>query len=285
MTSTEGHRSEADPPPASSPPPTPFEMAGLPGLVRLTATTGWRALLWSTSTALHTGTEMFTRTLDGDPPVVILQDIAAEIRDVVVTTLSGWDGPPGPPHRNAAASEPSATPDELRALGAALLEQSADVSATGDDVGHPAYARMLSEITPDEARILRLLREDGPQPALDVRTNRPLGIGSELVAGGLNMIAEHAGLRRMDRIHPYLTNLNRQGLIAFSKEKVDDPDRYQLIEAQPRVTDALAQAGHIPKIVYRSIQLTTFGRDFCRACLPTNGAGSHDGDQSETQLP
>jgi hypothetical protein len=101
-----------------------------------------------------------------------------------------------------------------------------------------------------------------------VRTNRPLGIGSELVAGGLNMIAEYAGLRRMDRIDPYLTNLHRQGLIIFSKDKVDDPDRYQLIEAQPQVSDALSRAGHFPRIIYRSIRLTTFGRDFCRACLP-----------------
>jgi uncharacterized membrane protein YheB (UPF0754 family) len=140
--------------------------------------------------------------------------------------------------------------------------------ALGVAAGHPAYARMLAEITPDEARILRLLYEAGPQPSLDVRTNRPLGIGSELVAGGLNMIAEYAGLRRMDRIDPYLTNLHRQGLIIFSKDKVDDPDRYQLIEAQPQVSDALSRAGHFPRIIYRSIRLTTFGRDFCRACLP-----------------
>jgi len=165
----------------------------------------------------------------------------------------------------------SSSPAELRARGAALLDLSADVTATADDAGHPAYARMLSELTPDEARILRLLCQAGPQPALDIRTNRPLGIGSELVAGGLNMIAEHAGLRRMDRIYPYLTNLNRQGLIDFSKEQVNDPDRYQLIEAQPNVSEARARAGRAPKIVYRSIRLTTFGRDFCDACLPTNG--------------
>jgi hypothetical protein len=85
------------------------------------------------------------------------------------------------------------------------------------------------------------------------------------------MIAEYAGLRRVDRIDPYLTNLHRQGLIAFSKEKVDDPGRYQLIEAQPQVSDALARAGYLPRIVYRSIRLTTFGRDFCAACLPARG--------------
>ena len=242
---------------------------GVPGLVRLTVTTAWRALAWTAGTALQTGSSMLTRTLQGDPPLLILHDLAGEIRDNLAAALGGYDGtgPAPPPRREAGAL------DDLRVRGAALLDRSADVTATEDDAGHPAYARILSEITPDEARILRLLYLAGPQPALDVRTYRPLGIGSELVAGGLNMIAEHAGLRRMDRIHPYLTNLNRHGLIDFSKEQVADPDRYQLIEAQPRVSEARARAGHAPRIVYRSIGLTTFGRDFCLACLPTNGSG------------
>ena len=269
MTSTDGQHGGHAPPDPPAPSVVPPELAGLASLLRLTATAGWRALNWGTSTALQTGNEALNRALDGDPPVVILADLAAELRGAAMTALSGQDAAAGPPRRDGPAP---ATPDELRVLGAALLHQSADVTAADDDAGHPAYARMLSEITPDEARILRLLYEAGPQPAIDVRTNRPLGIGSELVAGGLNMIAEYAGLRHMDRIHPYLTNLNRQGLVAFSKEKVDDPDRYQLVEAQPRVSAARARAGHLPKTVYRSIALTTFGRDFCAACLPVNGA-------------
>ena len=271
MTSTDGQRSEPGPPPETA----------LPGLVRLTLTAGWRALGWGTAAALQTGNDMLSRAVSGEPPAVILADVAAELRGAAMTILSGQDETAAAPRRDTRTPGGPATPDELRARGAALLAQSADVTATGDDAGHPAYARMLSEITPDEARILRLLYEAGPQPALDVRTNRPLGIGSELVAGGLNMIAEHAGLRRMDRIHPYLTNLNRQGLIAFSKEKVDDPDRYQLVEAQPQVRAALARAGHLPRTVYRSIRLTTFGRDFCQACLPVNGDGGR-GDQAGT---
>lgn len=246
----------------------------LPGLVRLTVTTAWRVMAWTTGTALNTGTEILTRALQGDPPVLILRDIAEEARGAAVTVLGGYAAAPAPPRRIAVVTQRAATPAELRARGAVLLEQSADVNATTDDAGHPAYARMLSELTPDEARILRLLYLAGPQPAIDVRTYRPFGIGSELVAGGLNMIAEQAGLRRMDRIYPYLTNLNRQGLIDFSKEQVDDPGRYQLIEAQPNVGEARARAGLAPKIVYRSIRLTTFGRDFCLACLPANGSAS-----------
>ena len=272
MTSPDGQGGERDLPRPPAPSPAELALTALPGLVRLTVTAGWRVLGWTTGTALHTGNEVLSRALNGEPATVILQDVAAEIRGAALTALNGQNGSPGPAHRDARTPVP-ATADELRARGAALLDQSADVTARGDDAGHPAYVRILSEITPDEARILRLLYAAGPQPAIDVRTYRPLGIGSELVAGGLNMIAEHAGLRRIDRIHPYLTNLNRQGLIAFSKEKVDDPDRYQLVEAQPPVSDALARAGRMPKIVYRSIMLTTFGRDFCHACLPVDGEG------------
>src|SRR5204863_4814974 len=111
----------------------------------------------------------------------------------------------------------NATTDDLRVHGEDLLRRSNDVHIAEDT--HPAFARILAELTPDEARILRYLYLNGPQPSVDVRTNRPLGIGSELVAGGLNMIAEHAGCRHLDRIHPYLTNLNRLGPIEFSKEQ------------------------------------------------------------------
>jgi hypothetical protein len=72
----------------------------------------------------------------------------------------------------------------------------------------------------------------------------------------------------VDRVRPYLTNLNRQGLVTFSKETVTSPDRYHLIEAQPDVAEALRRAGRASKIIYRSSCLTTFGRDSCQARCP-----------------
>jgi hypothetical protein len=245
--------------------PVRLEPDEVPGLIRLTLTTAWRTLAWTAGTALQTGTQMITRTMNGDPPVVIVRDIAEELRG----TLAGLLGraQPVPVHRSHQQANGAPTLAELREFGAALLARSADVNAAGEDEGHPAYARILSELTPDEARILRLLYRSGPQPTLNVRTYRPLGIGSELIAEGLNMIGENAGLRRMDRIQSYLTNLNRQGLIDFSRESVDDPGRYQLIEAQPDVAAARARAGHAPRVVYHSIRLTTFGHDFCHNCL------------------
>jgi hypothetical protein len=121
-------------------------------------------------------------------------------------------------------------------------------------------------LVPDEGRILRFLALSGSQPAVDVRTGLPLV--SELVSQGRTMIGEEAGCLHGDRIHPYLDNLHRLGLIWFSREPVSEPRRYQVLEAQPDVVEALAKGGRLARTVRRSILLTPFGADFCAVCLP-----------------
>jgi Abortive infection alpha len=64
-----------------------------------------------------------------------------------------------------------------------------------------------------------------------------------------------------------MNNLYRLGLIWFSREPLEDPLRYQVLEAQPEVTEAMEKAGR-GKTVRRSIHLTAFGSDFCEVCLP-----------------
>ncbi len=167
---------------------------------------------------------------------------------------------PGPTPRSRAAA---ATPASLRARGAELLRLSADV-AFSEQV-HPAYARILGELAPDEARILRFLACEGPQPAVDVRTGRP--IGSQLVESGLTMIGTQSGCRHLDRVPAYLDNLERLGLLRVLPEPLADALRYQVLEVQPEVMAAKRRAGH-GRTVRRSIQLTTFGGDFCAMCLP-----------------
>ena len=80
----------------------------------------------------------------------------------------------------------------------------------------------LCEDPPDEARILRFLAVAGPQPAIDIRTKTPFGVGSERLAGGINLIAEMAGCTWPKRDRHYLANLNRLGLVRFSEEPVTD---------------------------------------------------------------
>src|SRR5581483_1792325 len=122
-----------------------------------------------------------------------------------------------------------------------------------DEEAHPAYARMLGELAPDEARILRLLVIEGPQPSVDVRTSGPIGM--------------EAGVRHPVRVKRYLDNLYRLGLIWFSREELSDQARYQVLEAQTEVTEAMAEVKR-SRTVRRSIHLTPFGEDFCGTCMP-----------------
>jgi hypothetical protein len=205
-----------------------------------------------------------------ESPSDLFQAAGAYAREYARRTL-GLVGDAG--DREEEEAEPS-----LRDQGAELLRRSADVDY--DEAMHPAYAGILTQLAPDETRILRLLSEQGPQPAVDVRTSRPLGIGSELLAPGLNMIAAEAGCRYVDRVHSYLNNLFRLGLVWFSREPVRDPLRYQVLEAQPEVAEAMRQAKRV-KTVRRSVHLTPFGADFCEYCLPLDAEDDAEGSSRE----
>ena len=117
----------------------------------------------------------------------------------------------------------------------------------------------------------------GAQPAVDVRSGGPLGVGvvaTELVAPG----PQHDRRRGraaaiVDRVPAYLNNLYRLGLIWFSREQVGDHLRYQVLEAQPEVVEALAEAGRGARTIRRSIHLTPFGADFCAALHPADHRG------------
>jgi hypothetical protein len=156
-------------------------------------------------------------------------------------------------------------PHTLRERGQDLLERSADIAL--EEETHPAYERILDQLAPDEARILRLLATKGARPAVDVRTWRPLGIGSQTVAPGLSMIGAEAGCTYTDGVPAYLNNLFRLGLIWFSREPLDDPNLYQVLEVQPDVLEAMRRAGRT-STMRRSIHLTPFGVDFCETCIP-----------------
>jgi hypothetical protein len=224
------------------------------GVLRIAANAGLSTVQWAVQATVHTGHRVARGLAAGEPPARIAQDLTDDLRSAVRSML---DIPP--------ASAPSDSVPELRARGAELLRRSSDVHFVENT--HPAYERILDELTPDEARIVLFLYREGPQPTVDVRTNRPLGIGSELVEAGLSMIGRQAGVRNMDRTNAYLNNLFRLGLVWFSREEVE-PSRYQVVEVQPEVQEAMARAGRAPKTIRRSIHLTPFGEDFCRTCLP-----------------
>jgi hypothetical protein len=253
----------------------------LPGLARIAAATAARSMAWTAGSYVRSGRllaralsdrkaaeELFHEVAD-DVAVATrtVSEVARAIAEGVPLSRALLDGGaalaavlPDPVETVAARHEPT-----LRERGEGLLERSRDVWS--DDEPHPAYLRILDDLAPDEARILVHMLRSGPQPSVDVRTGGPVGmVSSTMVSAGLNMIGARAGVRYGDDVPAYLNNLFRLGLVWFSREQVEDPMDYQVLEAQPDVLEAMHSV-RFPKLVRRSIHLTPFGLNFCRTCL------------------
>lgn len=243
-------------------------LASAPAFARLAISVYFRALGWGVNVTLRTADGALRLVLTGEGA----DALAAEVRDQLKRLLGISDiearlgripePPPPAANGNGVHADQLAL---LKELGAELLARSAEVE--GEAPAHPAYERILTSLAPDEARILRLMVLEGPRAAVDVRTWRPLDVGSDLIAQGLTMIGQEAGTRFADSVPAYLDNLHRLGLIWFSRDPIEDLSAYQVLEAQPAIQDAMDRAGRA-RMIRRSIRLTTFGRDFCDTCLP-----------------
>ena len=250
------------------------------GLARIGAAAWWRTAIWTGAASVRVGTKVVDAASSGTPPVELFHSTRNEVTDYARKVLGIVD--PEELKRAATevagrtpADEQNGVPLTLRERGAELLRKSADVNFNED--AHPAYARILEDLAPDEGRILRLLAKEGPQPSVDIRSGWiPLNSTSEMIAPGLNMIGDEAGCRHLGDVPAYLNNLFRLGLVWFSREPLGDPLRYQVLEAQPMVTSAMEEAGR-SRTVRRSVELTPFGKDFCELCLPVDAeAGAQD---------
>jgi hypothetical protein len=239
----------------------------VPELTRLTAGAWLRSTVWGVEAGVKLGARI-VRVVVPNEALELVEELGSGLRAYSRELLGINDLDrrlrEALPGNQASVREQTAS---LRSRGAALLRESAAVGER--DGAHPAYARILTELDPDEARMLRLLARDGPQPAIDVRASNLIGVGSQLVARALNMMGTEAGCRNPERVPAYLNNLERLGLICFSQEPLDDPSRYQVLEAQPEAMDAIKRAGRA-RTTQRTIRLTAFGNDFCEVCLPVD---------------
>jgi hypothetical protein len=255
----------------------------LPGLARIAGRATARSAVWALGSGVRSS-KLFVRALTdpgtaGELVQEVAHDVAEATRTVSDVARAVSAGVPIPkairdatlslteivlqPPEGLSAEEDSDR--SLRERGEELLERSRDV--WNEEHGHPAYARIIDDLAPDEARILLLLLRGGPQPSVDVRTGGPVGlVSSALIAPGMSMIGARAGCRYLDEVPAYLNNLFRLGLIWFSREQLEDPMEYQVVEAQPDVLEAMHSV-RFTKVVRRSIHLTPFGAAFCRTCL------------------
>lgn len=146
---------------------------------------------------------------------------------------------------------------DLREMFENLLASSMDSNTAAGT--HPAFAAMISQLTPDEARILKSMDRDdyafvnvyafdqnGARQTVASRTTLGIGLGID-----------------EERQQQYISNLDRLGILRFSTRSSAD------IDGHNKLVDALGAefAGRHVMTSDDSIEVTPLGRQFLDACV------------------
>jgi hypothetical protein len=160
--------------------------------------------------------------------------------------------------------------EEIQARGQRLLSKSASLGEETEI--HPGFQHVLDQLAADEARILRLLATEGPQPSISIYDRGYVPFRTRLVAANLSRMGGDAGCREADQTQVYVRNLQRLGLVEFLDQPIEEMDQYQVLEAQPHIEAAVAEANWA-KTVYGMARLTDFGIAFCELLFDEEPVG------------
>lgn len=148
----------------------------------------------------------------------------------------------------------------------------------------PALLAITSQLSPDEARILRHLDRTDRVPVLAVMAGSMTRRTGPVVAEHLTMVTERAGGDHPERGPEYIGNLLRLGLCTIEEEAPTGHPDIDLVTASQLFQDAMAavrEQGARPRVRTRTLRLTALGRELVAIAL--HGAGS--GAETVRELP
>jgi hypothetical protein len=266
-----------EPSPAMGPP----GIETVSGIARIAAGAWLRGATWGLGTTVKATRRLGEAAVSGESAAQLIDELREEALENLRLVLGVVEREPRAapitdafnsivPERRPAPDPDRDTAESLRDRGTALLERAAEVDRGGTAI-HPGFDRIIDQLAPDEARILKLLGNDGPQPIVYIHRAAPMGLGAREVARRLSLIGREAGCLRPELLPAYIDNLVRLGLIAIRRDPVTDEQAYEVVEAQPEVIEALRSVSGTlfrGQISRRSVHLTDFGRTFCQVCFP-----------------
>jgi hypothetical protein len=164
--------------------------------------------------------------------------------------------------------------ESLRDMYANLLAASMDTQTAFE--AHPSFVEIIKQISPDEARILRLFASPRALPLLDVRwdyteQNEETKGGQDILRH-FSTLGHEAGCTFPDLTPRYLDNLCRLGLVeiptffTYAAKGIYEP-----LEQHPIVVAVKAKIDSDPTKKFnanrRGLRVTELGKQFCRICV------------------
>ncbi len=170
--------------------------------------------------------------------------------------------------------------EALRYVGhdVALSELFANLLASALDIktaktAHPSFVEFIKQISPDEARLLRLFAEQRPFALITVRANNvDPTLGGDNVLTHFSILGDDARCEHSELTPAYLDNLCRLGLINIPQFfTYIDETSYALLENHPRVRALVerinASDSKSASIERKAACVTELGKQFLSACV------------------
>jgi hypothetical protein len=166
-------------------------------------------------------------------------------------------------------ADPGTAP--LRSAMSELLERS--VEATRSDTREYLFGTIISQLVPDEARILAALSSGVAFAAGDL-VQRSRRAAPRTLLAHASTVGRSSGVVTPDNTPTYLTRLLGFGLIEFGPEDESLDVQYDLLSTENVLSDAKRKAEHAKqggavKLVRKTVRMSTLGREFWAASDPT----------------
>ena len=163
--------------------------------------------------------------------------------------------------------------EPLSELFANLLATSLDADTC--EHAHPSFVDIIKNLSPDEARIIRVFASRTIHPVIDVRIHLKDAQGYDVRVRNFSFIGREAECEHPKLTPSYLGNLARLGLIdlpdkAMGVPRLTGDELYAELEADSEIDEIRAEAAHDETrlvIVKGICELTDFGEQFCNACV------------------
>jgi hypothetical protein len=159
--------------------------------------------------------------------------------------------------------------EDLRELYANLLATSMDKNTA--DKAHPGYVDIIKNISPDEARLLKVFTKEDNLPLINISLKNDPERGRSLAIANYTLLNDYLNLNNSLLITIYITNLCRLGILEIPYGiYLAEVERYEKIENSEVVTYAKEKAKEKAMkidIERRVLRLTTYGEDFIKCVV------------------
>jgi hypothetical protein len=164
----------------------------------------------------------------------------------------------------------STDPAPLRTAMTELLSRSSDTGAGRSR--EYLYGTIVSQLVPDEARILAAMSDGKSFAAVDVLAKHVGRAASRTVLSNASSVGAAAKVTPARNVATYLTRLHGFGLVEFGPAAEDLNAEYDQLAIDDAVQEARVRIekgklGSV-RIVRKTVVLSTLGRDFWSACAP-----------------